>query len=718
MKPMDARGQNEPVDRTDDDRDFAAITDDEIWAEARDRLKIATDAYSENRKRAKAAMLFREGDQWDHDIITTASEDNPELTINLTDAYVRRVVNNIKQQRPRGKCHPVGAGADIEIADVINGIGRHVEVRSEASVAYDLAAEQAIVGGEGYFRIIAEYVDNKSFSKDLRILPIRNMFTVFMDPSSVMPSGIDQTWCIISTKIKRQEYKLHYPNAANVNWYDEGRDISRLDWENKEEVRLAEYFRIREISEKLYLLRGPNGEEFTRFESEMPRNEETKRFSLSHATEWLAARRIQIVNSRDSSKRQVEWFRLNGLTVIERQIIPGEYIPVFRVEGNTVDIDGKIRRRGMVEAMMDPQRMVNYGEVAKIKRLGLSPKAPWVAAEGQLDGHPEWEDANLKPYPALVYKPVTVNTGMGDVLLPPPERQMPPQIEAGFSEFVAGMRSNLMAVSGMPNEPGQDQEGIVVSGKAISKRQWLSDQSHFQYYENLTQAIAQCWRVMVSWIPIYFSDERMQRIIGEDTTPTMVRINAKDDGTDRVKNDLSIGKYDIVIDTGPGYETKREEGAENLLAMLSNPALAEIVAKTAPDLVFRSIDHPYMQELADRLMVTNDAGLEKVMEGLSDRAKNVIQSFVKNNQALQQQIQQMQMEIKAGTAKAMIDAHTKTFDTQVKAHTALAVEEIRAGGKLLDSKTAHDAEAAMLERQMLNDAIVAGQQNQQANQPK
>src|SRR5512146_1325509 len=220
MTDESARSPNEPVERTEEDREFAAITDQEIWEEARDRLQIAADAYSENRKRAKAAMLFREGDQWDHDVITSASEDSPELTINLTDAFVRRVVNNIKQQRPRGRCHPVGDGTDVEIAEIINGIGRHVETRSEASIAYDLAAERAVDAGEGYFRLIAEYTDPRSFQKDLRILPIRNIFSVHMDPAAIMPSGADQNWCLVSVKMKRQEYRRRYKNAKNANWND------------------------------------------------------------------------------------------------------------------------------------------------------------------------------------------------------------------------------------------------------------------------------------------------------------------------------------------------------------------------------------------------------------------------------------------------------------------------------------------------------------------
>jgi len=700
---------NEPVDRTEEDREFAAITDAEIWEEAKDRLQIANEAYSENRVRAKEAMLFRDGDQWGDDVNSIDTEDNIELTINLTDTFVRRVVNNIKQQRPRGKCHPVGDGADIELAEIINGIGRHVETRSEASIAYDLAAERAVDAGEGYFRLVAEYEGPRSFRKDLRILPIRNIFSVHMDPGAIMPSGADQNWCLISVKMKRQEYRRRYPNAKNVNWSDADRQGTRDDWEDKEEIRLAEYFRIREKAETLYRIVDRQGNEHMLYRSELPRKPGDGRVVLEHAVDTLTAAGARILDERESCKRQVEWFRLNGLVVVERQVIPGTYIPVFRVDGNVVDIDGRIRRKGMVDGLMDAQRMVNYGEVAKIKRLGLAPKAPWVAAEGQLDGHPEWDNANQKAYPVLTYKPIIIETGSLPVMVPPPARQEPAQIEAGFSEFVQGMRSNLMGLAGASNEPGQDERGVVVSGRAIEKRQYLSDQAHFQYYDHTTQAIAQCWRVIADWIPAYFSEpNRVQRIIGEDSTPQMVTLNQpSDDPNERIKNDLSVGKYDVVMDTGPGYDTKREEGADNMIELLKIPALAEIIAKTAPDLVFRSIDHPYMQELADRLMAANPEGLKKVMEGMSSRAKSVIQSLANENQALTQKLQAAEVELKQGMAKAHMQAVVKAHDTEVRADTALKIKEIDVTGKIIDSRAERDHDARQFEKQITHDATLA-----------
>jgi len=676
------------------DTEFDAITEKDIFEEARDRLKLSIDADTDNRKLAKEDSLFREGENhWNQHNVTTASEESPELVINFTDTLVGRVVNSIAEREPRGKCHPVGDGADVERADVINGLGRHVEYRSEASVAYDNAADNAVTFGWGWWRLLAEFAAADSFDKEIRIVPILNAFSVYPDPGAIMPTASDMNWCLISLMMKRTEYKRLYPKAENAPWADVGRDEGIADWESKEEIRLAEYFRIRERTQKLHLIVTQDGRRITSFDAETPSAEE------------LAKLGSRIIDTRDSARRQVEWFRLNGTKVIDRMILPGSYIPVIRCQGNARNIDGRVYRRGMVRALQDPQRMVDYGETAKIKRLGLTPQAPWVVAEGQLEGHPEWTDANRASYPVLTYKPVTVSTAGGDQVLEPPKRQPPAQVEAGFSELVEGMRSNLLAIAGMPNEPGQDSTQGV-SGKALQRRDKLSDQSHAQYYRNQKLAIAQTWRIMLEWFPHYYSEERMQRIIGEDGKPSMVKLNeqTQEDGVASVKNDLSTGRYDVVMDSGPSYETKREEGSEALMEMVSGAGpLAELLAKVAPDLLFRGLDVPYAEEIANRLSAQTPDGLKKIMENLPKEARDIVQSLAAKNQQLEQALQAARTEVKYGITKAhlaaTVKAHdveesnkTKRADVESRERTTIAVHHMDNETKLRDTEIKAGAE--------------------------
>ena len=135
--------------------------------------------------------------------------------------------------------------------------------------------------------------------------------------------------------------------------------------------------------------------------------------------------------------------------------------------------------------------MFNYWRSKETEVLALTPIAPWVGVAGAFDGHPEWSSANQKSYSRLEYEPVCIEQPDGSKTpLPPPERTPPVQVPAGFAEAAQSAQQDLMAVAGMPHEPGQDTAGSVVSGVALRQRQALSDIGHFQYYDNQTRAIA------------------------------------------------------------------------------------------------------------------------------------------------------------------------------------------------------------------------------------
>ncbi len=707
--------------------DEDATTKRGIFMEACERLKIGSETESENRILGINALNFNNGEQWDADIANNRKIDHrPALTINHTATFTRRIKNTLRQQRPRIKVHPTGGGARVEDANVIGSLIRHIETLSTASVAYDTGVESAVDIGWGYWRIKGEFVDNKSFNQELKIVPIRNSFTVYMDPGSIMPAGEDQTWCIITELMTRREYKRKYPKAKNVEWQADAPGDMTLDWENKEMIRLAEYYRIHEVPDTLFMMSDGR----TALKSELPSEESMAASGWTFALN-LKGQPIQ----RPTTRREVQWFRINGREVVEERStaaatrtgdpangpIPGRFIPVIRCEGNVLDVNGRVHRKGMIQDMMDPAKMFNYWRSAQTERYALAPKAPWVAAEGQLDGHPEWHDANQKSYSVLVYKPTTGPDGM--TLLPPPQRQMPAQIEAGMTEAAAGAQADLMAVAGMPMENPEIQSRIVSGNKHLQRRQGMQDLVHFQYYDKQTLAIMWTGIVLLEMIPYYYDTERMQRIIGEDGQPSVVQINPSEGGEEtaiyRIKNNLDVGRYDVVMDTGPGYATKREEGTEAVLGLLGTP-LAEPIVKTGADIVVRNMDFAGADELADRLVVSNPEGMEKVLEGLPKQAQTIVQSLLAEKQQMQQVIQQQALEIKyQGQIKAAeLDAKTKIeaaklevlegkskrddatkrYDTDVDSTTRRDVAEIGAAAQLLNSQQESRQEEKMADK--------------------
>jgi hypothetical protein len=685
----------------------------EIVSECLERFRIAQEAESENRQQAVLDLEFEDGQQWPDDLYNLRKVSRrPTLTINHTRTFVRRVVNNMRQQRPRIKVHPVGEGADMDLAQKVQGLIRHIEQRSDGATAYDVGGESAVKIGWGYWRVLSEYIDANSFEQELKLLPIRNPFTVYMDPASILPSGEDMDWCIISEKMKRSEFERKYPDQAETPFHEGASGDQGTEWETKEEIRLAEYFRIVKVKDELLKLQDGSSVYRSQWNKQIPVGKN------------LQGKEI----SRPTYRRQIQWHRLNGMNVVESIELPGEWIPVIRCEGNVLDLNGKIRRRGMVRDMQDTARMYNYWRTCETEVIALSPRAPFIGTPNQFEGHPEWADANQKPYSKLTYTPDFIEQPDGSkVPLPPPQRMEPVAIPAGFVNAAEGAMKDLMILAGMPHEPGQDQPGVIVSGKALRERQSLSDISHFQYYDNQTRAICHTGRILLNLIPHYYSEQRMQRIIGDDGVPETIGINQRDPSLNKIKNDVTVGRYDVVMDTGPGYETKRMEGAEALIDLMKTP-MAEPIIKVAADLVARNLDIPGASELADRLAPLTPQGLDKAIKSLPKEAQGIVQSMQQQLTQAQQTIQQLQLEAKFRVIPAHMAAEVKAHDTETmakvkerdtdvradteikKAHidsvTKRDVAEIQAGAKILDTHVKGAHTAAQGER----DAIHAAEQ--------
>ena len=260
-------------------------------------------------------------------------------------------------------------------------------------------------------------------------------------------------------------------------------------------------------------------------------------------------------------------------------------------------LDGRRKRWGITKNAKDPQRMVNFWETSATESLAFAPKAKWVIAEGQDEGHEnEWAQANTKATAVLRYK----QTDIDGREAPPPQRQAPEPPPVGMFTALAGATQNLREVIGM-SDPAQRVQGNV-SGKALRAEQFQTDQSNFHFYDNLTRSIRHTGKIILDWIPHYYDKQRIVRIIGDDERPDLVTINEK--AIDRILNDVTVGEYDVVMDTGPGYNSKREEAVDIFTEMLGTP-LGEKIAAVADDVIVRNLDVPGADVIADRLAAAN-----------------------------------------------------------------------------------------------------------------
>lgn len=652
-----------------------------VIEEAKQFLRFCSENDSNNRVEALDDLKFAGGDQWPVEIQNSRLlESRPYLTINKIDAYCRQISNQQRQQRPRMVAHGMNTESDEKVAEIVTGILRHIENQSDADAAYDNAFEFAVRMGWGYWRILYDYPRPDSMEQEIYVKRIENPFMVYFDPNSNEPDGSDAEKCLITEVISKESFRKMYPGADDGGGFNpRGTGDSQSEWITKEDIRIAEYFYTEHKRTKLYLL----SDGTTCYEDEKP------------SESMMLDAGVYVVSKRETIKKQIKWCKLTGMQVLEERDWPGRYIPVVPVYGQQLIVDSKKKKFGLTRMAKDPQRMYNFWSTALTESVALAPKAKFLLAEGQDEGHEmEWNTANIKSMPVLRYK----QTDSDGKPAPVPTRIQPEPPPTGMVTALQGLNSDLMAVVGI-YDPAQLPTGMQ-SGKALNGQQQQTDMTNFHYYDNLTRSIRQSGRICLDLIPHIYSNERVMRIIGADGKGELVTINQKaqdEQGVDQVLNDVTTGEYDIVMETGPGYASKRQEAVDSMMTLLTaDPNLMQ----QAGDLVFRNMDFPGADIIADRLAAANPLAQVDEKADIPPQVQMQLKQSQMVIQQLQQQIQQMTLDMKYGASvaqqkdqamlqKAQMEMEvrredtrmrtdTQAHDTVIKTQTQLEIEQMKA----------------------------------------
>jgi hypothetical protein len=643
-------------------------TTSSVLATARSRLDMAIAALSESREDEIDDLKFYAGSpdnhwQWPADVLATRGavqgqtiNARPCLTVNKLPQHVRQVTNDQRQNRPSGKVIPADDHADVEVAEIFNGMVRHIEYISDADVAYDTACENQVSYGEGYIRILTEYCDENTFDQDIKIGRVRNSFSVYMDPTIQDPTGADAKWCFVTEDISRDDYERMYPDSAPITTLQTlgVGDQNLSQWLTEDTIRVADYYYLDYDRATLNLYPG-----------------NVTAFDGTPEDKQLKAIYGKPKKSRESDRVKIKYCKINGYEILEERDWAGKYIPVVRIVGNEFEVDGRLYVSGLVRNAKDAQRMYNYWVSQEAEMLALAPKAPFIGYGGQFEGYEnQWKTANTNNWPYLEVNP-DVTDGAGG-MLPLPQRAQPPMASSGLLQAKAGASEDIKASTGQYNASlgmGSNER----SGKAILARQREGDVGTYHYGDNLARGVRHIVRQLVDLIPKIYDTQRVARIIGVDGETKMVKIDPSqqepvkkimqdDIVIDKIYNP-NVGKYDVVVATGPGYATKRQEALEAMAQLLQgNPSLWAV----AGDLFVKNMDWPGAQEMAKRFAKTIDP---KLMED-GDKSPE-LQMAEQQMQAMGAEMEQMhQMIQNVGKSIEMQDMERKDFEAQVKLYEA------------------------------------------------
>lgn len=622
------------ADKDDEEKSESA---DDVLARARDFFDSAKEAETENRERFKDDVDFaRLGNQWPAEVVKKRGKKRPCMTFNKMPAFIRQVVNDSRQNKPSISVIPVGADSDKDTADILEGLIRNIEVQSNADVAYDTGIENAVSGGFGYLRVRLDYAHNDAFDLDIIIDAVPNPLSIYGDPTSTKADSSDWNQCLVEDWMDKKSFKVKYPKAELIDWESDYKD--KESWVTDSEVLVAEYWEREEKDTVIYQL--SNG--LTVDDEYIEENQEQ-----------MDAVGITIIKQRPSKKWQVTQYILTANEVLETSEWLGQYIPVVPIYGDEVNDDGKRHLFSLFHNAKDAQRSYNYWRTSAVEKVALDTKAPWIGQKGFADSDPNWLTANTDNHAYLEFDGVNPPFRPGPAGVPAADIQMALQASDDMKSIIGIYDASLGARS---NE---------TSGKAIIARQRESDTGTFHFIDNMSRAIRMLGKIVVDLIPSVYEQERIIRILKEDGTPEKVQINTQflQEGIPKIY-DVTVGKYDVVVKTGPSFTSRREEAANQMMTLVQSfPDAAPLIG----DLIAKNLDWPGADEIADRLKSMLP---QQIQSGIPPEMQQQLQSI----QGMVQQGQQMVADLTAENQELKLKLQDKSGELQIK-HAELALKE-------------------------------------------
>lgn len=514
------------------------------------------------------------GKQWPDAVVTQRLRDSrPMLTINRLPQFVRQVVNDARLNKPTIRCRPVDSKADPKTAEVMNGLIRHIEAWSEADVAYDTGIYYSVWSAIGYWRVNVEYAHDDSFDYEIKIDRISNPLSVLFDPQSDAADSSDWRYCFVTELIPRETFEADYPDAEPSDW-----DTKSSEWFQEDSVRIAEYW-VREPTNRT-IVKLSNGMVLEK--SVWEANQEL----LAAGPEGEPL--VTVVETRETKSWKVCQYIMSGAEVLKTTEWMGSYIPIVPCFGDEVNVDGKRHFHSLIYDAKDAQRNFNYWRTTATEAVALAPKIPYVGRKGAFETDAEkWATANTKTYAFIEYDGPER-----------PERTPYGGIPAGAIQEALNASDDLKATTGI-YDAALGQKSNETSGVAIKQRQKEGDVSTYHFIDNLTRAIRCTGRIIIDIIPHVYGPRQQVRILGEDGTAEVVPLGTPTERDGIMHTfDLTTGKYDLIVEPGPSFSTRREETAAAVTEFIR---AAPQAAPLMMDIVARNSDWPEADKIADRL---------------------------------------------------------------------------------------------------------------------
>ena len=631
------------------------MSEQEILDEAIERFNLASDSQIHNREPAQDDLRFIYLQQWDSQAKAARRQRNPNapcLEFNKILKLTKKVTNQSRLNKPNVKISPEDDKADIKTAEKLTGLVRQTLKNSNFDTVLSCAFENSVESSFGYVRVKTKYIED-SFDQDIEIEHIDNPFSVYLDNESKSITGADSEWGFVTVDINKKEFDKKYPDATITSFSTASIGDSRKTWLSEDTVRVVEYYKLEKKDDRLVEGIDSKGDIVSGYASD------------------LEVDKLVITRERKAFKRVWTWYKLTATDILDKKELAGPDFPIVAVYGRRKNINNKTYLFSLIRYSKDAQRMYNYWRSSEAERLGQSLKTPVIGAIGQFSSDPNWNSANITSVNKLEYDPVSI----GGQIVPPPIKWPSPEPPIGYISAAQSSNQDIQETMGfdnpmLNNSTGEtvSQRAGILSGVALDTLNQNGELGTYDFIDNLNKSARQIYKVIVNIIPKIYDTERIARILGEDSEEETVVFNGPNE--DGEVYDLSLGRYDVDIDVGPDFSTRRKEAAESMMDFITRvPGVAEITG----DLVAKSQDWKDSDKFAERIKKT----IPPEIIGDEDKDENTLQ--IELAQA-QQQLQEMQMQLEQALdiiGREEIKSQTSIQTTQMKEEGAMQRELLK-----------------------------------------
>lgn len=619
----------------------------------------------ENSRTAKSFIIDPDG-QWDNDAKNKMA-DSYRGTFDMCTPIVDQISGEIEQSDFTIKVSPAGGESSMDTAKNLDGLIRNIRNLSNAEDVFSKASRTNVIQGFDAWEVVQEFVDDDSFDQDLLIKYIPNAIdSVWFDLSAVDQDKSDAMWGVKLVAMPTDEYKERFPDGSGQS-VGQGKRRER-EFQKAESVIVGKIYYKK--STKVDLVRMSNGDVYTDDEEFQKIKDELEQAGVTEEDRRTKEKFIVHTRIFDGDA----WLDDEEETVFS-------FIPLIPVYGNYDIVDNKVIFYGKIEKLYDQQRALNYALSRDINDGALSPRAKYWATAEQLEGYEDTiSTLNTNNDPVQLYNHVE-----GQL---PPGQQGGAQPNAALQTTVANMQQMINTSANSFNAQ-QGNANALQSGVAGQQQIEQGNIGSIKWFASLQIAVCHTAKVLIDAIPRVYDATRQVRILDEDGTGNIVTLNTTvlDGQTGEIVevNNLTKGKYDVVCDYGPAFNSQQKETVQ---AFLDMAAIDPTFLESGKDIMLRNLSVPGMDQMAERSREQLfNAGLIPESQWTDEERQKVLEAQqAAANQPPQEDPMMVAARAEEGKAKAELQ-NAANKQAEIQASNQIRMLELQLQNKQIDLDT-------------------------------